>query len=79
MNQLDPLGDLTLALMAQNNMLLALIRSHPNRDVLATAFNQAQRQFPEAENLSKEFPDKFKLAHNTVISFEKALTTPLEP
>jgi hypothetical protein len=79
MNQVDPVDDLALTLMAQNNMLLALIRSHPNRDILATSFSQAQRQFPEAATLSAQFPEKFKFARSTIVSFETALTKPLDP
>jgi hypothetical protein len=45
----NPVDDLVTALLIQNNLLLALIRSHPNRDVLSTLFSQAAKQFPEAQ------------------------------
>jgi hypothetical protein len=79
MTPVEAIEDLALALVAQNNMLLALIRAHPNRDVLATTFDQAQRQFPEPSNWSSSAPDKFPYTKNTIIAFETALKAPLNP
>ncbi|UHQ23784.1 hypothetical protein LVB77_03470 [Lysobacter sp. 5GHs7-4] len=76
---MDSIDDLTLAVIAQNNLLLALIRTHPNRDVLATAFKQAQEQFPEASQLSAASPRLFKLTSTTIAAFEKAFVTQLDP
>jgi hypothetical protein len=75
----DAVDDLALALIAQNNMLLALVRSHPNRDVLATAFDQAQRQFSEPVTWSAQDPAKFPYTKNTIAAFETALRKPLDP
>ena len=79
MSHNDSLNDLTLALMAQHNLLLALIRTHPHRDILATSFNQAQMQFPEALKLSAANPETYKLANSTIAAFETAFVTPLDP
>jgi hypothetical protein len=78
MSQTDTLNDLTLALMTQNNLLLALIRTHPHRDILATSFRQAQLQFPEASQMSAANPDAFKLAVATTSAFETAFIAPLD-
>ena len=75
----EKIDDLALALIAQNNMITALIRTHPNRDVLATVFDQAQRQFPEARQITSDSTGKFPYASSTFLLFEKALVTPLDP
>ena len=79
MSHIGPMDDLALAVLAQNNLLLALIRTHPHRDILATTFRQAQAQFPESQRLSTAHPDEFKLASSIIKSFEVAFVAPLDP
>jgi hypothetical protein len=73
----EALVDLCYAVQLQNNMLAALIRSHPSRDVLATNFSQAQSRFPEAAKSAHSRPGSIQRA--TLSLFETALQSPLGP
>ena len=54
MDPIDKIAtDLAMAVQIQNSLLLALVRSHPNRQVLETTFNQALERFPDASALGK--------------------------
>ena len=69
--------DLAMAVQIQNSLLLALVRSHPNRQVLETTFKQALDRFPDAAALATAHPDKFVLAHAVLSSAHTAINTPL--
>ena len=73
----NALDDLAKALILQSNMLVALIRSHPNREVLTTNLELARQRFPDSFNAVASQPDALPLSTAILTAFQTALTTPL--